>query len=137
MRSANAEIVQVALADVFEQSGNGEALFLAREISDFGKWVRSKRLTARLTQEEVAKEAGLSRTTVANLEAGLVAGGPRLITAIRILRACDLRMTYDAIGFRDDDFEDTTTAPLLSPENGISRRILTTVVKLKARKAPA
>ena len=93
-RSSNAASTLAALESLFQETGNGEVLALAREVSMFGEWVRELRLAARFTQGEVAKRAGLSRTTVQNVENGLVGDGPRLATVFRIMRVCGYRMEF-------------------------------------------
>ena len=55
--------------------------------------IRYCRLRAGLTQEELAKRAGMSQPELARIEAGRVS--PRIDTVERILRACG--MTLEAV----------------------------------------
>lgn len=58
----------------------------ATVVLQLGKELRRMRLEANLSQAEVAKRAGLDRTTVVKLEAGRAA---TLLTVVQILRAMD------------------------------------------------
>ncbi|HLJ73291.1 MAG TPA: helix-turn-helix transcriptional regulator [Thermoanaerobaculia bacterium] len=52
--------------------------------------IRYCRLRAGLTQEELARRAGISQPALARIESGRVA--PRIDTAERILRACGMTL---------------------------------------------
>ena len=55
-------------------------------INAIGEFIRSERLTKNLTQEKLAKRAGLHRTTIRDLELGRRS---TLLTLIQVLRALD------------------------------------------------
>ncbi len=55
-------------------------------VEQLGKELRRMRLSKNLSQADVAKNAGLDRTTVVKLEAGRAA---TLLTVVQILRAMD------------------------------------------------
>ena len=75
--------------------------FFLREISDaftgarrLGRSVRASRLRARLTQEELARRAGMSQEALSLLERG--GGNPTMKTLERIARAldCSLEISF-------------------------------------------
>mgnify|MGYP001556369242 CR=1 FL=1 len=66
-------------------------------LQQLGKELRRMRLTGNLSQAEVAKRAGLDRTTVVKLEAGRAA---TLITVVQVLRAMDRLDVLD--GFHEE-----------------------------------
>ena len=55
-------------------------------VEQLGKELRRMRLSSNISQAEVAKRAGLDRTTVVKLEAGRAA---TLLTVVQVLRAMD------------------------------------------------
>jgi DNA-binding XRE family transcriptional regulator len=55
-------------------------------VAQLGKELRRMRLSKNMSQADVAKHAGLDRTTVVKLEAGRAA---TLLTVVQILRAMD------------------------------------------------
>jgi transcriptional regulator with XRE-family HTH domain len=69
----------------------------------FGKWLKAKRLALKLTQEETAKRAGLTRPMWAKLEAdesGTRRGNiPRIAAALE----ADITETYERAGFSSPD----------------------------------
>jgi len=71
--------------------------------------IRFSRLRAGLTQQELAKRAGISQPALARIESGRVV--PRLDTAERILRACG--MTLEAIPRGGQGVDRTTIRRLL------------------------
>ncbi len=62
---------------------------LLREI---GRRVQKKRLAKNLSQSEVARAAGLTRTTMVSLEAGKA---PKLLSLLRVLRALGALDQFD------------------------------------------
>ena len=62
-------------------------------LAELGSRLRSHRLRQNLLVEEVARQAGLSRNTVGNAEAGR---DPRLSTVVRILRVLGRLDALDA-----------------------------------------
>ena len=66
-------------------------------VIQLGKELRRMRLSNNLSQAEVAKRAGLDRTTVVKLEAGRAA---TLLTVVQVLRAMDRLEVLD--GFHEE-----------------------------------
>ena len=66
-------------------------------VEQLGKELRRMRLSGNLSQAEVAKRAGLDRTTVVKLEAGRAA---TLLTVVQVLRAMDRLEVLD--GFHEE-----------------------------------
>lgn len=66
-------------------------------VEQLGKELRRMRLSGNLSQAEVAKRAGLDRTTVVKLEAGRAA---TLLTVVQVLRAMDWLDVLD--GFHEE-----------------------------------
>lgn len=66
-------------------------------VARLGKELRRMRLERNLSQAEVAKRAGLDRTTVVKLEAGRAA---TLLTVVQVLRAMDKLEVLD--GFHEE-----------------------------------
>lgn len=63
-------------------------------IAQLGERIARQRLTRNMTQEALAREAGVSKRTVVRLEAG---ASTQLTNLIRILRALDLLPALDAL----------------------------------------
>jgi transcriptional regulator with XRE-family HTH domain len=63
-------------------------------LADLGDRIARERLNRNLTQEALAAEAGVSRSTVRRLEAG---ESTQLTNLIRILRALGLLANFDAL----------------------------------------
>lgn len=59
-------------------------------ISDIMNIIRASRLRAGLTQQELARRAGITQPAIARIESGRVV--PRMDTAARLLRACGMRL---------------------------------------------
>jgi transcriptional regulator with XRE-family HTH domain len=75
--------------------------------SQFGAQFRRERKSKKLTQQEVASRAGLSRLTIIQLERGENVGLHSVMAAIGALdmglRIDTIRINYDDIGRFDDD----------------------------------
>jgi len=71
-------------------------------LRELGNRLKQTRLERNITQDRLAREAGVAKTTVERLESG---GGVQLESFIRILRALDLLDRLDAV----------LTEPLPSP----------------------
>lgn len=69
-----------------------EILNIKRDVAAFGALVREWRRIRALTQAELAEASGISRATIAAIEAGCMEGGPRIATVARLLRACGQRL---------------------------------------------
>ena len=65
---------------------NWKVLKDEKVVMQLGKELRRMRLSSNISQAEVAKRAGLDRTTVVKLEAGRAA---TLLTVVQVLRAMD------------------------------------------------
>lgn len=63
-------------------------------LAELGERLARHRLQRNLTQDELAKEAGVSKRTIARLEAG---ESTQLTNLIRVLRALGLLTTLDAL----------------------------------------
>lgn len=55
-------------------------------LSELGNRVRAQRIRARLTQAELAEQAGIGKRTLERLEDG---GGTEVLTLVRVLRVLD------------------------------------------------
>jgi len=63
---------------------------------EIGVWIKSKRLTKKMSQQELASQSSLSRRTITNVETGK---GCCLISLIALLRVLDsLEHLYDLTG---------------------------------------
>lgn len=75
--------------------------------SQFGAQFRCERKSKKLTQQEVAARAGVSRLTIIQLERGENVGLHSVMAAIGALdmglRIDTIRINYDDIGRFDDD----------------------------------
>jgi len=72
-------------------------------------WIRFARLRAGLTQQELARRAGISQPALARIESGRVV--PRFDTAQRILRACG--MSLEAVPRAGQGIDRTTIRRML------------------------
>jgi len=77
---------------VFATPEAWEILEVQRDIAAFGSLVRESRRLANLTQAALAEKSGVSRATIAGIEAGCQDGGPRLETVAILVRACGRRL---------------------------------------------
>lgn len=68
-------------------------------IDTIGKFIQYHRLNQNRSQAEVAKEAGMSRSTLSLLERG---EKTTLISLIRVLRVLDLLYVMDVFKFREE-----------------------------------
>lgn len=57
-------------------------------IATFGEILRFSRRGAGLTQAELSGRSGVSRSAIADIEAGIIPDGPRLATLVRLFGAC-------------------------------------------------
>jgi|GEM_PF-101765 len=80
-----------------ETNINWTSLKDEKVVIQLGKELRRMRLSGNLSQAEVAKRAGLDRTTVVKLEAGRAA---TLLTVVQVLRAMDRLDVLD--GFHEE-----------------------------------
>lgn len=77
---------------VFSTPEARRELAVQEDIAAFGSLIRNLRRGAGFTQLELSKKAGVSRATIANLEAGCLEGGPRLGTLAQLVRACGAQL---------------------------------------------
>lgn len=86
-----------ALAKLLASADRTEAVAIQHQICSIGDWIRDQRNEAKLTQEQIAQIAGVSRATVANVEAGIQPDGPRVGTIMKLLWACGKRLEWHSI----------------------------------------
>lgn len=80
--------------------------------------IRFGRLRAGLTQQELARRAGISQPSLARIESGRVV--PRLDTAARVLRECGMRLEPMPLGGQGVDRSTIRRMLALSPRQRLA-----------------
>lgn len=94
-------------------------------LNEIGSFIKNTRLEMNKTQEQLAKEAGISRFTLGNLESGK---GSNLISLIQVLRMLDKLELLE--NFRTE----RKISPIQLAEMEISQRLRATGTKTKKNK---